>query len=388
MSSRRLVSSLSVGSGVVLALGGLGLTPAAAASPPHGTPFDGHAVFVQTNGARGNAVIAYGRGRDGRLTESGRFATGGRGASEDGAVVDPLASQGSLTYDAAHHLLYAVNAGSDTVSVFDVRGVHLTRRQVLSSGGHFPVSVGVSHDLVYVLDAGGDGAIHGFRVVGGRLSPIAGSTRGLALGNAATPFFLSAPSQVALTPDARDVVVATKNHNKLDVFPLHRDGRPSASPVVTASAGAVPFALSFDGRGRLLVAEASGGASSYALHRDGTLSVISGHVANGQSATCWSAMARGYLFTANAGSATITAYLPGTAGVLHLRDANGVTATTGAGPVDLAASPDGGFLYQEATGAGAIDEFRVGRDGSLTLIGTVAGFPPDNGSGMEGIAAT
>ena len=41
------------------------------------------------------------------------------------AAVDYLASQGSLTYDANHELLYAVNAGSNTVSVFRVHGDRL-----------------------------------------------------------------------------------------------------------------------------------------------------------------------------------------------------------------------------------------------------------------------
>ena len=81
--------------------------------------------------------------------------------------------------------------------------------------------------------------------------------------------------------------MTTKLHNEIVVFPLGRGQRPEA-PVVTPSAAPVPFAMSFDTSGRLLVAEASGGESSYTVHRDGTLSLISGHVANGQAATCWS----------------------------------------------------------------------------------------------------
>jgi len=46
----------------------------------------------------------------------------------NGSVVDHLASQGSLTYDRDHALLYAVNAASNTVSVFSVRGDQLTLR--------------------------------------------------------------------------------------------------------------------------------------------------------------------------------------------------------------------------------------------------------------------
>jgi hypothetical protein len=65
-----------------------------------------------------------------------------------------------------------------------------------------------------------------------------------------------------------------------------------------------------------------------------------------------------------------------------------VIATTDAGPVDMATTSDGRYLYEEATGAGVIDEFKVGDNGSLTQIGTVTGFTPDNGTGFEGIAAT
>ena len=344
-----------------------------------------HAVFVETNDATGNQVIAYERGRDGRLAEVARYRTGGLGGSEPGAVVDPLASQGALTYDARHHLLLAVNAGSDTLSVFTVRGARLRLEQVVSTHGTLPTSVGVARDVVYVLDAGGDGAISGYRVDHQRLHPIHDSTRGLGLGNAGAPFFLSAPAQVAVTPDARDVIVTTKNHNTLVTFPLGRDLRPRTPKVVTSQAP-VPFALSFDAAGRLFVIEASGGASSYTVGHDGTLSVISSHVANGQKAACWSVIAKGYLYVANAGSATITGYRDDH-GVLSLLDPSGVTATTDAGPVDLAASSDGRFLYEQATGAGAIDEFAVNDDGSLTRIGALTGFTPDNGAGIEGIAA-
>ena len=137
----------------------------------------------------------------------------------------------------------------------------------------------------------------------------------------------------------------------------------------------------------MLVAEASGAETSYRVQPSGSLATVS-HVPNGQAATCWSALAKGFVYVSNSGSNTITGYAEDSAGGLSLLNASGVTATTDAAPVDIAASSDGKFLYQEATRAGAIDEFKVNANGSLTRIGTIAGLPIDNGSGIEGIAAT
>ena len=57
-------------------------------------------VFVQTDGLNGNQVAVYDRANDGTLALAGTYATGGLGGAAIGAVVDKLASQGSLVYDA------------------------------------------------------------------------------------------------------------------------------------------------------------------------------------------------------------------------------------------------------------------------------------------------
>src|SRR5205085_6249368 len=111
-----------------------------------------------------NSVVAFHRADDGRLTRARTYLTGGKGGVADQGPVDSLASQGSLAYDRRHALLYAVNGGSDSVTVFGVSGDRLQRHQVVSSRGEFPVSVAVHGDLVFVLDAGGSGAVAGYRV--------------------------------------------------------------------------------------------------------------------------------------------------------------------------------------------------------------------------------
>ena len=147
---------LAVGAGAMLGLSTLVAPVVAGAEAAPGPSFFGGAgnvVFVQTDNTAGNQVVAYDRAPSGTLSLAGTYNTGGLGGELSGSVVDHLASQGSLTYDQQDNLLYAVNAGSNTVSVFSVQGDRLTLRQVVNSGGAFPVSVAVHGNVVSVLNA-------------------------------------------------------------------------------------------------------------------------------------------------------------------------------------------------------------------------------------------
>ena len=85
------------------------------------------------------------------------------------------------------------------------------------------------------------------------------------------PLFSSSPGQVAFTPGGRELVVTTKSANTIEVFPMRRDGRPAHRPKVNDSAGGVPFAITFDKAGRMLVAEAEKSTvSTYKVRADGT----------------------------------------------------------------------------------------------------------------------
>src|SRR5690349_8204300 len=143
----------------------LGATTLALAAPPAGAAPPArarHALFVQTNSPSGNAIIAFHRTRDGSLRQDATYPTGGAGGFEVGAPADALASQGSLVHHHRQGVLLAVNAGSDSVTVFGVDRDVLTQRQVVPSGGSFPTSIAVHGDLVYVLNAGGEGTVQGF----------------------------------------------------------------------------------------------------------------------------------------------------------------------------------------------------------------------------------
>jgi len=372
----RLVPAIGVG---MLAMTALAAPAFASTAASAGDSWNTGAVFVQTDNTAGNAVAAYHRASDGTLTLAGTYPTGGSGGVLAGSMVDHLASQGSLTYDDEHGLLFAVNAGSDTVSVFRVFGDRLELRQVIWSGGAFPVSVTVHGNHAYVLDALGGGTLYGYRIAGGRLTPIPGSSRPLGLNPNATPQFTTTPGQVAYTPDGSRILVTTKgNGNDVDVFAVRPDGRLSRSPVVNSEPNAVPFAISFDDAGHVLIAEAGPSAlATFALSAGGTLTQLA--IADtGQTATCWVAPAGGYFYTSNAGSGSVSGYTVDGAGQLT---ALGNTKTD-AGTVDASAA--GGFLYVQAGAAGDVDEFAVGAGGALTSLGSVT---VTGAAGGEGIVA-
>jgi hypothetical protein len=373
----------SAGAGVVLGL--IGLTAPlgvhAAALRPEGSAAP--AVFVQTNDTSGNQVVSYRRNASGDLAFAGRYDTGGLGVALTGAVVDKLASQDGLVYDAGDQVLIAVNAGSNSITEFRVNGAQLGDRVTVPSGGSTPVSVTASGGRIYVLNAGGAGWIQGFYA--GSLDRISGSGRSLGLTPNLTPQFLNTPGQIGLTPNGHQLVVTTKaNSSSIDVFRVFAGGGLSAAPAVTPSANPVPFGFVFDRFGDLVVTEAgTNSLTTYAIHADGTVTERAS-VTNGEAALCWVARAGRFSYGANAGSGTVTGYTIGAGGVPSII---GETATD-PGTIDLAATPNGAFLYVE-TGAGDIvDGFAVQANGSLVFTGSSVAPELPGHSGLEGIAVS
>ena len=366
MKTQRSMSRyMSVAAVAALGLGALTQAGLASAHPNHRS---GGAVYSQTNAVAGNAVVAFDRAADGSLTPAGSYPTGGLGTGAG------LGSQGAVTLD--DHLLLAVNAGSDQVSVFRVgpRGLRLV--DVEPSGGDQPTSVTVHDGLVYVLNAGGTGNVSGFRLTRrGNLVPLAASTRPLSTGAAG-------PAQVQFSPDGDTVVVTEKATDVIDGFPVRRDGRLGTA-VLSPSAGQTPFGFAFDRRGRLFVSEAFGGAagqsavSSYGVTRTGALGVVTPSAATLQTAACWVAVTDSgrYVYTGNTGSNSITGYATTPKGAITRLDPDGVTATTGRSTTDLALSNGSRYLYAHNAIDGSLSGFRVNFDGSLTPAGTTPGLP-------------
>jgi 6-phosphogluconolactonase (cycloisomerase 2 family) len=153
-----------------------------------------------------------------------------------------------------------------------------------------------------------------------------------------------------------------------------------------------PFGFDFDPRGRLIVSEAAGGApaastvSSYRTGPDGpSLSAITPALPTFQSAACWLAVdASGrFAYVTNTASNTVTGLGVSASGELALLDADGHTAATGPGPIDVALTRDGRFVYVLNGGDASLSAFRRHADGSLrAMAGVAAGVLPTGTSGL------
>ena len=350
----------------------LSLTLAGVAAAESPAPDSPGAVYVLSNQSIANSVLVYSRDANGNLTYSGSFPTGGTGA---GTGADPLGSQGSLTLGSG--LLFAVNAGSNDVSMFAVRGTELVLLDREPSGGKMPVSVAVNGFYVYVVNAAGTPNISGFVInpVGGRLVPLPNSQRPLAGGT------LAGPADISFDADGSVLLVSEKGTKLIDTYRVDVRGYASG-PIANASSGITPFGFSVTNRGYAIVAEAGSGAtSSYEIERNAKLDLVSGSVALGQTAPCWLVTTPDgrYAYTANAGSGTISSLGIAPNGVPSLMK---TAAATLAAPLDLAITGNSRFLYVRE-GTKAISGFKVAPDGSLTAVGSWTGLP----AGAQGIAA-
>lgn len=322
-------------------------------------------VFVMTN-ETANSVAVFRRHADGSLIWQANVPTGGMGSGAG------LGSQGALALSANGRWLFAVNAGSNQVSVFRVGPKGLKLTDIESSMGTMPVSVSVDAGRVYVLNDGGSGNIAGFWVSPfGKLMPIPGSVQPLSNGGIG-----SAPvaEQIGIKPLGNVVIVTEKSTNMIDVYTLA--GGAAGPPTVFASNGAGPYGFGFTRQGTLIVSEAAANALSSYTVMPSSLTVISASVPDGHLAPCWVDVSPNskFAYTSDAHSNDISIYSVGAGGTLTVSTAGAVTVAT---PLDLDTSHNGRFLYVLSAGSHMVAGYRVGcLGGSLTGIGSFGTLPP------------
>jgi 6-phosphogluconolactonase len=321
---------------------------------------DEGALFTQTNDAAGNVVQKFDRARDGSLTPAGTFSTGGLGLADLGG------RQGAVELSDDEETVYAVNAGSDTVTAFRVRDDGLEVVGTVASGGVAPASVDEQDGRVYVLNSGGTPNVTAFNVGRrGALRPIPGGARDLPGADGA--------AQVSVTPDGSRLVVSERVSNRLETLALDDRGRPG-EPVITPSSGTTPFGFAISRRGHVIVSEAgTNSVSSYRVGSTGLLGVITPALPANQGGVCWVAVSPDgrFAYTGNAGG-SISGFGLDRDGSLTALDADGRTAVPASSPRDLDFARNGRFVYAvspgDATTGGLVTGYRVKRDGSLTEI--------------------
>lgn len=354
-------------------------------------------VYMMTNMEVTNQIIAFYRDINGTLTFAGGFPTYGsgsgvRGVNSEAAKrggIDPLSSQGSLTLSPDGRFLFAVNAGSHSISCFILTSNGLPiLADVKPSGGAQPTSIAVFGNLLYVANVGNAANnfasnISGFRIdQNGRLTSIPGSTHSLSTLNAQ-------PSQVLFHPDGSKIMVSEISTDLLSVFHVNQDGTVTG-PIINESYGVQPFGSLFLSSGVLLVTEAGSNAlSSYSMNRNGRLRVISGSVPTGQKATCWVAVTKDerFAFTPNTLSGTIAVYRIDRNGALtFLRNVASTPEGVPTGlPMDEGVSEDGRYLYVLNGNQGTVSTFHIQDDGSLTNL-QVAAWTNAPYFGSQGLA--
>lgn len=324
-------------------------------------------VYTLSNSATDNAVLAFKHNENGDWVAAGQFSTGGVGTGGG------LGNQGALALSENGRFLFAVNAGSDDVSVFRIskEGLELLDRATVE--GEEPVSVTVNHNLVYVVNAKDD-AIFGFRFDphAGKLNALPGSHYTLSANG-------TAPAQISFNPEGDALAVTEKATNKITTFSLD-DGLPQQRFTID-SAGTTPFGFAFGKRNQFFVSEANGlgdgaGAtvSSYEIEENGSARLIDGATAVNQVAACWlTTTPNGRIaFTANTPARTLSSFAIDPAGNMTLLETIAAEETN---PRDMAMTSDGKSLFTLNGGNNTIGVFKVSSSGKLQKLQSIDNLP-------------
>jgi len=348
---------------------------------------------------------------DGGITFVASYPTEGQGGGavppgDPPAPADPLGSQNALRVSSNEQCIFAVNAGSDDLSTFRISEedkTSLVHAGIYPSSGNFPVSITQFGDLVYVLNAGSEGSISGFRLddASCTLTSIEGSTRSFGLtNNSNPPSFGASPGQIGFAPNGQHILVTIKQDNDLAgqffVYGVNGDGTPSETSTNTPSNGSTePFSFTFDESGNIFVTEVlpEGSISSYTIDAEGVLIPISVSVPIMQEFPCWNRYFGGFVLTSN-NVDSMSLLRVGDDGALSLvsnaaDDEGNPFAALITAPIDHEFSPDGQFVYVISTfdDQGQPNVVIYRNDGeSLEMLSAVSEGIPSHDDTFHGVA--
>ncbi|KAF3923277.1 hypothetical protein ABW21_db0201819 [Orbilia brochopaga] len=301
---------------VLLAVTAFSLTQYVQASPtgyqsgqcPPGRP--AKAIYFQTNSPTGNSVVAIPILPNGGL-DTGKYSThatsgnGSAGIDDKGATAGPdaLFSQDSVIVQ--DNILLAVNAGSNTLTMFKIDRREPTCLTMVGEPAHtmgeFPVAVAYSKQLriACALNAGASDGVACYSVSVRRgLKSLDKIARKLNLGQSTPPVGPTGTvSDIFFTPDSKSLVVMVKGNPPTNVtgfvavYPV-QDGKVSLTPVKSNPTGSVAlFGSSMISNTDIIATDAGFGTIKLKLNPQ-THEVVTDVKTPvlGQTATCWTAV--------------------------------------------------------------------------------------------------
>jgi len=382
-------------------------------------------VYTETNEVI-NKIIHFSRNSDGTLNEVGKINTGGKGtdgfkpSTGDASAPDTLLSAGAVAISADQKMLFAVNAGDNSVSSFtlDSNGKpRLVERRLTGERG-VPSSLTYNDKtkMLYVLHTKGPNHIRSFKVKSGHLTD-SGAKYTVNTNNATNRI----PTQIISSPDGRFVLVDVLfdapptqgkngpnltpsnagNADGLIVFRVNEDGSLGKAQFNDAG-GPTPFSLSFlHGSNDTFVntLAAGNGVVLSKLANDGTVTsspialVDISSAPKGPSETCWVSISpdNKHAFATNFGLGTLSSFnirgdmITTANGSLGKVKGDGkfkaIAGIPTSGPNDSWVSKDG-YLYQLYPNASKLIAYKInGKE--LTEVGSY-GIPYNSTVGLTG----
>ncbi|KAK4234564.1 hypothetical protein C8A03DRAFT_37664 [Achaetomium macrosporum] len=326
----------------------------------------GKAVYLITNDEKTNAVVALPIGADGKLSLGTVTLTGGAGSvalnsDKQPATPDALVSQSALSI--AGNAIFAVNAGSNTLSMLSISAADPTKLSLVGRPvpvpGEFTTTVAASakHNIVCVGATGAKAGIACSRFSPCGLGPM-DALRPFDLGQTTPPVGpTNTVSQVFFSSDESMLFAtikgdpATNKTGFFSAFPVQR-ARHSSRGLVSVSrmeqrSSPNNTAVLFGSQpipgtpNRVFATDASFGAAVLSIDpATGRASTVATGKIAGQKATCWATISPA------TGTAFVTDVAVNRLVELDVRDARVLSE------LDLAAagSPDPGLIDLRAAG--------------------------------------
>ncbi|USW47921.1 Putative quinoprotein amine dehydrogenase, beta chain [Septoria linicola] len=280
---------------------------------PH--PLIPNVAYVLENNPAGSNILSFHIGQDGTLSKPTRTSTGGKGALSycqgmgcgnqgDPFPVDALGSQGAVHISG--NTLFAVNAGSNTLSMFAINPLNPYKPKLLGTPvdtlGEFPISVDYSAKLrqACVLNGGTKAGVACFSVDLFHGLHAKGPLRALdkSYANETTPAsgVIGTAAQVLFNPDSTALFVTVKGNG---FFPPKKDGTLAAwpikkgevstnTPVISQIDGVyMDFGFQFLTQNSIMLADAASGVSLLDVGSDLKATERVRTIIPGQLITCW-----------------------------------------------------------------------------------------------------